>query len=197
MTNIKMPALSPTMTSGTLAKWLVKEGDNVKSGDIIAEIETDKATMELESIDDGIVNKILFKEGEQNIEVGTVIAKIGDEDQIDDETNSNIDNNNSSSSEEMEKLNEENEKKLNAMKISKQFTEEELEGIKTFRSRIKGKIADLKDDSFEKMYYNEDTTIWRYVLAQSQESDPMEKSEQMFFDSIKWRKDIKMYENKF
>ena len=66
MTNIKMPALSPTMTSGTLTKWLVKEGDNVKSGDIIAEIETDKATMELEIIDDGIVNKILFKEGEQN-----------------------------------------------------------------------------------------------------------------------------------
>ena len=86
MTNIKMPALSPTMTSGTLAKWLVKEGDNVKSGDIIAEIETDKATMELESIDDGIVDKILFKEGEQNIEVGTVIAKIGDDDQNDDET---------------------------------------------------------------------------------------------------------------
>ena len=86
MTNIKMPALSPTMTSGTLAKWLVKEGDNVKSGDVIAEIETDKATMELESIDDGIVNKILFKEGEQNIEVGTVIAKIGDDDQNDDET---------------------------------------------------------------------------------------------------------------
>ena len=86
MTNIKMPALSPTMTSGTLAKWLVKEGDNVKSGDIIAEIETDKATMELESIDDGIVNKILFKEGEQNIEVGTVIAKIGDDDQNDEET---------------------------------------------------------------------------------------------------------------
>ena len=85
MTNIKMPALSPTMTSGTLTKWLVKEGDNVKSGDIIAEIETDKATMELESIDDGIVNKILFKEGEQNIEVGTVIAKIGDDDQNDDE----------------------------------------------------------------------------------------------------------------
>ena len=90
MTNIKMPALSPTMTSGTLAKWLVKEGDNVKSGDIIAEIETDKATMELESIDDGIVNKIFFKEGEQNIEVGTVIAKIGDDDQNDDETIINL-----------------------------------------------------------------------------------------------------------
>ena len=94
MTNIKMPALSPTMTSGTLAKWLVKEGDNVKSGDIIAEIETDKATMELESIDDGIVNKILFKEGEQNIEVGTVIAKIGDDDQNDDETISILPNTN-------------------------------------------------------------------------------------------------------
>ena len=90
MTNVKMPALSPTMTSGTLAKWLVKEGDNVKSGDIIAEIETDKATMELESIDEGIVNKILFKEGEQNIEVGTVIAKIGDDDQSDDEIISNL-----------------------------------------------------------------------------------------------------------
>ena len=90
MTNVKMPALSPTMTSGTLAKWLVKEGDNVKSGDIIAEIETDKATMELESVDEGIVNKILFKEGEQNIEVGTVIAKIGDDDQSDDEIISNL-----------------------------------------------------------------------------------------------------------
>ena len=90
MTNVKMPALSPTMTSGTLAKWLVKEGDNVKSGDIIAEIETDKATMELESIDEGIVNKILFKEGEQNIEVGTVIAKIGDDYQSDDEIISNL-----------------------------------------------------------------------------------------------------------
>ena len=90
MTNVKMPALSPTMTSGTLAKWLVKEGDNVKSGDIIAEIETDKATMELESIDEGIVNKILCKEGEQNIEVGTVIAKIGDNDQSDDEIISNL-----------------------------------------------------------------------------------------------------------
>ena len=90
MTNVKMPALSPTMTSGTISKWLVKQGDNVKSGDIIAEIETDKATMELESIDEGIVNKILFKEGEQNIEVGTVIAKIGDDYQSDDEIISNL-----------------------------------------------------------------------------------------------------------
>ena len=60
MTNIKMPALSPTMTSGTLTKWLVKEGDNVKSGDIIAEIETDKATMEIEATDSGILSLSLI-----------------------------------------------------------------------------------------------------------------------------------------
>ena len=64
MSNIKMPALSPTMTSGTIAKWLVKVGDNVSIGDVIAEIETDKATMELEAIDEGQVSKILVKEGE-------------------------------------------------------------------------------------------------------------------------------------
>ena len=79
MSNIKMPALSPTMTSGTIAKWLVKVGDNVLSGDVIAEIETDKATMELEAIDDGQVSKILVKEGEQDVSVGTLIAVIGEE----------------------------------------------------------------------------------------------------------------------
>ena len=79
MSNIKMPALSPTMTSGTIAKWLVKVGDNVSSGDVIAEIETDKATMELEAIDDGQVSKILVKEGEQDVLVGTLIAVIGEE----------------------------------------------------------------------------------------------------------------------
>ena len=79
MSNIKMPALSPTMTSGTIAKWLIKVGDNVSSGDVIAEIETDKATMELEAIDDGQVSKILVKEGEQDVSVGTLIAVIGEE----------------------------------------------------------------------------------------------------------------------
>ena len=79
MSNIKMPALSPTMTSGTISKWLISEGDIVTSGDILAEIETDKATMELEAIDDGKVKKILVKEGEPNISVGTLIAVIGDE----------------------------------------------------------------------------------------------------------------------
>jgi pyruvate dehydrogenase E1 component beta subunit len=71
---IKMPALSPTMEEGTLAKWLVKEGDEVKAGDIMAEIETDKATMEFEAVDEGTIEKILIAEGTDNVKVGTVIA---------------------------------------------------------------------------------------------------------------------------
>ena len=78
---IYMPALSPTMEEGTLAKWLVKEGDTVESGDIIAEIETDKATMEVESIDDGVVAKILIAEGSENVPVGNVIAVLAEEDE--------------------------------------------------------------------------------------------------------------------
>jgi pyruvate dehydrogenase E1 component beta subunit len=77
---IKMPALSPTMEEGTLAKWLVKEGDKVSSGDILAEIETDKATMEFEAIDEGIVSSILVAEGSEGVKVGTVIAMIQGED---------------------------------------------------------------------------------------------------------------------
>ncbi len=73
---IKMPALSPTMEEGTLAKWLVKEGDSVKSGDILAEIETDKATMEFEAIDEGTIGSISVAEGTDNVKVGTVIATI-------------------------------------------------------------------------------------------------------------------------
>jgi pyruvate dehydrogenase E1 component beta subunit len=73
---IKMPALSPTMEEGTLAKWLVKEGDTVKSGDIMAEIETDKATMEFEAVDEGTIGKITIAEGTDNVKVGTVIATL-------------------------------------------------------------------------------------------------------------------------
>ncbi|KTW08267.1 pyruvate dehydrogenase complex dihydrolipoamide acetyltransferase [Sphingomonas sanguinis] len=76
---IKMPALSPTMEEGTLAKWLVKEGDTVKSGDIMAEIETDKATMEFEAVDEGVIAKILVAEGSDNVKVGTVIAILAEE----------------------------------------------------------------------------------------------------------------------
>ncbi len=76
---IKMPALSPTMEEGTLAKWLVKAGDEVKSGDILAEIETDKATMEFEAVDEGVVGAILVPEGSENVKVGTVIATMAGE----------------------------------------------------------------------------------------------------------------------
>lgn len=76
---LKMPALSPTMEEGTLAKWLVKEGDEVSSGDILAEIETDKATMEFEAVDEGTVGKILVPEGTENVKVGTVIAMLAGE----------------------------------------------------------------------------------------------------------------------
>ncbi len=73
---LKMPALSPTMEEGTLAKWLKAEGDTIEPGDIIAEIETDKATMEFEAIDDGVLTKILVAEGTENVAVGTVIAQL-------------------------------------------------------------------------------------------------------------------------
>lgn len=78
-TELLMPALSPTMEEGTLAKWLVKEGDTVSSGDIIAEIETDKATMEFEAVDEGVVLKVLIAEGSEGVKVNTPIAVIGEE----------------------------------------------------------------------------------------------------------------------
>lgn len=78
-TNILMPALSPTMEEGTLAKWLVKEGDTVASGDILCEIETDKATMEFEAVDEGIVGKILITEGTEGVKVNTPIAVLVEE----------------------------------------------------------------------------------------------------------------------
>ena len=76
MTDILMPALSPTMEEGTLAKWLVKAGDTVKSGDVIAEIETDKATMEVEAVDEGVVDAILVPEGTENVKVNAPIARL-------------------------------------------------------------------------------------------------------------------------
>jgi len=77
---ILMPALSPTMTEGNLSKWLVKEGDKVSSGDVIAEIETDKATMEIESADEGTVTKLLIKEGTESVPVNSPIAVLDGED---------------------------------------------------------------------------------------------------------------------
>ncbi len=76
---IKMPALSPTMEEGTLSKWLVKVGDSVQSGDIMAEIETDKATMEFEAVDEGVIAAIVVSEGSENVAVGSVIAMLAEE----------------------------------------------------------------------------------------------------------------------
>src|SRR3954453_1532522 len=73
---ILMPALSPTMTEGKLAKWLKKEGDEVKSGDVIAEIETDKATMEVEAVDEGKLTRILVPEGTEGVSVNSPIAEL-------------------------------------------------------------------------------------------------------------------------
>jgi pyruvate dehydrogenase E2 component (dihydrolipoamide acetyltransferase) len=78
-TEILMPALSPTMEEGTLAKWLVKEGDTVASGDILAEIETDKATMEFEAVEEGVIGKILVEEGTEGVKVNAPIAVLLDE----------------------------------------------------------------------------------------------------------------------
>ena len=80
MPNILMPALSPTMEEGKLAKWLKKVGDKIKSGDVIAEIETDKATMEVEAVDEGTLSAILVPEGTENVKVNTPIAVIGEAD---------------------------------------------------------------------------------------------------------------------
>src|SRR3974377_2423977 len=76
--NILMPALSPTMEKGNLAKWLKKEGDAGKTGDVIAEIETDKATMEYESVDDGTLAKIVVPEGTQDVPVNQLIAVLAE-----------------------------------------------------------------------------------------------------------------------
>ncbi|MHA1537146.1 MAG: biotin/lipoyl-containing protein, partial [Alphaproteobacteria bacterium] len=76
---ILMPALSPTMTEGTLAKWLMKEGDKVSAGDLVAEIETDKATMEIEAVEEGTLGKILVPEGTENVPVNQAIALLLEE----------------------------------------------------------------------------------------------------------------------
>ena len=78
-TNVLMPALSPTMTEGNLVKWNVKEGDTVRSGDVLAEIETDKATMEVEAVEEGVIGRIVVPEGTQGVQVNSVIAVLLDE----------------------------------------------------------------------------------------------------------------------
>src|SRR5579875_4035156 len=79
VTNILMPALSPTMTEGTLARWLKKQGEKITAGDVIAEIETDKATMEVEAVDEGVLGKILVADGTEGVKVNEPIAILVEE----------------------------------------------------------------------------------------------------------------------
>jgi pyruvate dehydrogenase E2 component (dihydrolipoamide acetyltransferase) len=122
---ILMPALSPTMTEGNLAKWIKKEGDRVKSGDILAEIETDKATMEIESIDEGILAKIIIPEGSQNVQVNSMIAIILEDDEKD--------------------VNLEDFIKQNATSIISQdhIEEPKEEDVKVFHEDIKSEISNI------------------------------------------------------
>ena len=78
---VLMPALSPTMEKGNLAKWLKREGDKVKSGDVIAEIETDKATMEVEAVDEGVLEALLVEDGDAGVQVNAPIARLGESDE--------------------------------------------------------------------------------------------------------------------
>ena len=87
--DILMPALSPTMEEGKLAKWLKSEGDTVEAGDVIAEIETDKATMEVEAVDEGVLGKILISEGTENVKVNTKIAVLLEDGESADAINDN------------------------------------------------------------------------------------------------------------
>ena len=102
---ILMPALSPTMTEGNLTKWIIKEGDRVKAGDILAEIETDKATMEVEAVDEGVVKQLLVKEGQESVKVNTPIAILFDvKDSMVNQTDSSNDINQNTPKAEINRL---------------------------------------------------------------------------------------------
>ena len=101
-----MPALSPTMTEGILQKWLVKVGDEIKAGDVLAEIETDKATMEIEAVDEGTITNILVKEGTEGVAVNSPIAILdGDENDDKDKIENNNKDNKSTDKETIKKIN--------------------------------------------------------------------------------------------
>ena len=130
---IKMPSLSPTMTEGKLSKWLKKKGDQVAPGDVIAEIETDKATMEIEAVDEGVLFEIKVDEGSENVLVGSTIATImeendSEEDMMDSEGNSNLEGNNNLVSIENKNTNTEfNEKKVTSdLSLDKTTSEDRI-----------------------------------------------------------------------
>ena len=135
-TRILMPALSPTMTEGNLTKWLVKEGQEVKAGDVIAEIETDKATMEVEAVDEGFVEKLLFKEGDINIPVNKPIALIsGEKNSSSESKDKKIED---SSKTENKKINETKESNPILQEVNKDLSKDQI----TMRQAIRDTIAE-------------------------------------------------------
>ena len=131
-----MPALSPTMTEGSLTKWLIKVGDQVKSGEVIAEIETDKATMEVEAVDEGFVEKLLYKEGDNNIPVNKPIALIAEE-----QTSKSIKQDKQTEQYEKTENQEVEENKKNENKVEEEIIALDKEQI-TMRQAIRDTIAE-------------------------------------------------------
>jgi pyruvate dehydrogenase E1 component beta subunit len=135
-TKILMPALSPTMIEGNLTKWLVKEGQEVKAGDVIAEIETDKATMEVEAVDEGFVEKLLFKEGDINIPVNKPIALIsGEKDSSTESKGKKIEDSSKTGNKE---INETKESNPILQEVNTDFSKDQI----TMRQAIRDTIAE-------------------------------------------------------
>ena len=135
-----MPSLSPTMTEGNLTKWLVKEGDLIKSGDVIAEIETDKATMEVETVDEGVIEKLLYKEGEQSIPVNSTIAILSGDNNEEEE---NKDLSEQSKDNEDSSISTNNIVQKSSLKENKQNIDTSLdENLITMRQAIRDAMAE-------------------------------------------------------
>ena len=132
--NIQMPALSPTMEEGTLAKWLVKEGDTVESGDVMAEIETDKATMEFEAVDEGVIEKIIVPEGSTGIKVNEIIAILLE----DGEDTSDIESNDPENKQDVVDIIENDEK---TPVIKSENTDQKLSKERIFATPLARRIA--------------------------------------------------------
>ena len=123
---IKMPALSPTMTEGKLSKWLIQKSSKVVSGDIIAEIETDKATMEIEAVDDGVLYEIFVEEGTDNVAVGSTLALIKEDNDTEDQLSSFLEKNDVNNLSEKDKkkiqeINSETDKEIHDTNVDKNF----------------------------------------------------------------------------
>jgi pyruvate dehydrogenase E1 component beta subunit len=137
---ILMPSLSPTMTEGNLTKWLVKEGDLIKAGDVIAEIETDKATMEVETVDAGVIKKLLFKEGEKSIPVNSTIAILSSDKNYEEE---NSDPQDQLKNNEKTSISDDNIVQKSSLKENKQNMDSSLdENLITMRQAIRDAMAE-------------------------------------------------------